>query len=166
MIAICPWEKLTMVHWCMPLNQAGMTTHDSQQMQIFNSQVAQDKGKQSWCHHILKLTVPCVLESSSFLLVTNYTLRLNTHMDTIHTEFIQIKWMIQYSARNSILGTYAWIQLSASHHWLILGWSNLAQYQEWCLSVVPVSLFCDNKGQSKAVSRKKSYPIDVLLWRL
>ena len=33
-----------------------------------------------------------------------------------YTVFIQIKRMIQSSARNSILGLYGWIQLSASRH--------------------------------------------------
>ena len=30
----------------------------------------------------------------------------------------------------------------------------------------PSSIFCDNKGQSRTISRRKSYPINVLLWRL
>ena len=33
-----------------------------------------------------------------------------------HTVLTQIKRMIQSSARNSILGIYGWIQLSASRH--------------------------------------------------
>ena len=39
------------------------------------------------------------------------------------------------------------------------GWSNLAQYQEWSLSVVLVSLFSDNKGRSRAVSGKRATSI-------
>ena len=74
-----------------------------------------------------------------------------------YTVFFQIKRMIQSSTRNSILGIYGWIQLRVSCHSLILGWANLAQYQEWGLSVVPVSLFCGNKGQSRTISRKVSY---------
>ena len=62
---------------------------------------------------------------------------LQLHVHSIGTIYFQIKSMIQSSARNSILGIYGWIQLSASHHWLILGWSNLPQYQGWSLSVVP-----------------------------
>ena len=69
-----------------------------------------------------------------------------------YTVFIQIKRMIQSSTRNSILGIYGWIQLSASCHYLILGWSNLPQYQEWSLSVVPTL------WQQKAVKNEKELP--------
>ena len=34
------------------------------------------------------------------------------------------------------------------------------------ITVVPISLFCDNKGLSKTISRRNSYPINVLLWHL
>ena len=39
------------------------------------------------------------------------------------------------------------------------------QYQEWSLSVVPVSWFGENKGWSRTISRRKSYPINAILWR-
>ena len=50
--------------------------------------------------------------------------------------------------------------------WEFMGESNLVQYQELSLSVVLVSLFCDNKGRLRTVSRRKSYLIIILLWVL
>ena len=60
--------------------------------------------------------------------------------------------------------------------WEFMGGSNLAQwplinfgliqFQEGSLSVVPVSLFCDNIGWPRTISRRKSYPINVVLWSL
>ena len=73
--------------------------------------------------------------------------------------------MIHSGIRNSVVSIYGWIQLSASCHLLILGWSNLVKYQGWSLSVVPVSWFVTKK-EIKNISRRKRHPINVLYWRL
>ena len=44
--------------------------------------------------------------------------------------------------------------------------SGLIQFSAISLSVVPVSLFGDNKVPSRTISRRKSYPIYVPLWHL
>ena len=43
--------------------------------------------------------------------------------------------------------------LEQGRHWLILGWFNLAQYQEWSLSCP--SQFFDNKRQLRTILQEK-----------
>ena len=73
---------------------------------------------------------------------------------------------------HNLIGPYQSLRNSTSFTRLFLtkscvqatwAWANVAQYQEWSLSVVSVSLLYDNKRQSRTISRGKSYPIDVLL---
>ena len=59
--------------------------------------------------------------------------------------------MIQSSARNSILAIYGWTNLAQA---LILGWSNLPQYQEWSLSVAPT--FVTTKGHQEQFPGKRA----------
>ena len=57
--------------------------------------------------------------------LNNYVCLITRFYSTV---LFQIKCMIQSSTKNSILGIYG----------RILSWSNLPQYQEWTLSVVPI----------------------------
>ena len=119
--------------------------------EIFISTTAKQRTRiEQECPEVIEVVVHCQLPERSKkcrLQVSKWIShsQLNCKLKLVDTTvFLQIKRMIQSSARNSILGIYGWIQLIASCHWLILGWSNLHQYQEWSSQL---SLLCDNKEQ-------------------
>ena len=72
--------------------------------------------------------------------------KVKLRMFLLMYRFIRMKCMIQSNARNSIsiLG--------------VLGWSNLAQYQEWRLSVVPVILVLQQPRVVKNNFQEKELP--------
>ena len=88
--------------------------------QLDSVQTCMPNGHKTWSASDSELNMPLTItENSSNVFQTLLSLQVTKPPQSCSkqpTLFFQIKRMIQSSARNSILGIYGWIQLSASRH--------------------------------------------------